>query len=181
MGDTDELVRRIHALEDQLLRARAELAGGFAPEELPEGDLGVVVCWVGTRRVAFLQQAIETVVRMARLLPLEGAGPSVAGLLSLHGELLPTIDVQHALTGVARGQRAGDMLLVARLGDRAGALLVREVVGIERVAAGSLVRPPPAVTRPPHLHGVFGLGEGETLLLGAGALLARASAAGGAA
>lgn len=54
----------------------------------------VLVCRVGPREIAFPAHAVLRIMRMAALTPLPGAPAGVAGLLSVHGDVLPVVDVR---------------------------------------------------------------------------------------
>lgn len=49
------------------------------------------------RAIAIPAMAIERILRMAALTPLPGAPPGVAGVLNLHGTIVPVVDPRPAL------------------------------------------------------------------------------------
>ncbi|MCX6023651.1 MAG: chemotaxis protein CheW [Chloroflexi bacterium] len=52
----------------------------------------LVIGRVGGRAVGLPSAAVERILRMAALTPLPDAPPGIAGLLNLHGALLPVVD-----------------------------------------------------------------------------------------
>jgi chemotaxis signal transduction protein len=67
----------------------------------------LLIVRVGSQRYALPAAAVERILPMAALTPLPGAPRDVAGLLNLHGEILPVVDPRPHLAGVALANSAG--------------------------------------------------------------------------
>jgi chemotaxis-related protein WspB len=102
----------------------------------------VLVFHIGPGRYALRLAAIARVLPVADLKAVPLAPPWVAGLLDLHGEPVPVIDVSR-LAGVTAGQVWFDTRIVLADYPAHGAgatigLLCEHVTGVEEVAANAL-------------------------------------------
>jgi chemotaxis signal transduction protein len=86
---------------------------------------------LGRQEYAVPVSRIERVLRMAALVPLPEAPASVAGLLDLHGDLLPVVDPRPAV-GQPPAAPHPDQRLIVIAGSRRYALWVD---GVERIVA----------------------------------------------
>ena len=62
----------------------------------PSGD-AVLLARLGSRRYGLPLAAVERVLPMASVVPLPDSGPSMLGVLNVHGAVLPVIDPRHRL------------------------------------------------------------------------------------
>ena len=69
-----------------------------APADGAAAALLLVIGKVGGRTVGLPSAAVERILRMAALTPLPDAPPGLAGLLNLHGVLLPVVDPRPRLS-----------------------------------------------------------------------------------
>lgn len=67
----------------------------------------LLIVRVGSQRFALPAAAVERILPMAALTPLPGAPRNVAGLLNLHGGVVPVVDPRPHLAGVALTNSAG--------------------------------------------------------------------------
>lgn len=88
---------------------------------------------LGERRLALPLDCVRHAQRAAALLPLAGAPALVAGLLSLHGEVVPVIDLRPRLGLPVRALALADQLLLLQLPQRRLALWVDEVLEVRRI------------------------------------------------
>ena len=66
----------------------------------------LLIVRVGSQRYALPAAAVERILPMAALTPLPGTPRDVAGLLNLHGDVLPVVDPRPHLAGIAAGNAA---------------------------------------------------------------------------
>lgn len=134
----------------------------------------VLVFYIGPDRYALRLAAIQRVLPVAQLKAIALAPPCVAGLLDLHGEPVPVIDLSR-LAGVNPEQVWFDTRIV--LADYAlpgGAvasigLLAEHVIGVEDIAPGALRDP--GVTSAPFMGQVASGAHGMLQLVEIGQLL----------
>ena len=106
----------------------------------------VLVFYIGSHRYALRLAALSRVLPVAELKAVPLAPACVAGLLDLHGEPVPVIDVSR-LAGITPQQVWVDTRIVLadyRLPDGGAAcigLLCEHVIGVETVAPDSLREP----------------------------------------
>ena len=97
---------------------------------------------------------VERVLPMVTVSPLPHA-PSIAlGVINLHGQIIPVLDIRRRLGFPTRDYGLTAHLLVARTHRRTLALPVDEVWGVQEVPAEAVV-PPHAIL--PHLSHVAGI------------------------
>ena len=97
---------------------------------------------------------VERVLPMVAVSPLPHA-PSIAlGVINLHGQIIPVLDIRRRLGFPTRDYGLTAHLLVARTHRRILALPVDEVWGVQEVPAEAVV-PPHAIL--PHLSHVAGI------------------------
>jgi purine-binding chemotaxis protein CheW len=113
---------------------------------------------VGGRRWALPLDAVERVVAMVAIAPLQGAPPAVMGAINVHGEIVPVLDLRARLGLPPRPARADDRLVLARA-PRLVALPVDEVLGTLDLptAAGELLPDAGVALLPDGLVAVYDL------------------------
>jgi len=82
---------------------------------------------------------VQRVVRAVAVTPLPGAPAAVAGVIDLHGAVVPVVDARAVLGLPGRRLRASDQFIVVATGTRALALVVDAVGDIVDVAADDVV------------------------------------------
>lgn len=90
---------------------------------------------VGAVPCALAAEAVESVERTLQVTPVAGAPPSVAGLASVRGRVVPALDL-HRLFAQPSPEEGGTFL-VTRVGEDTAALWVTSVEEIEQVGADS--------------------------------------------
>jgi len=130
---------------------------------------------LGDRRFGLPLAAVERVLPMARVLPVPETDEGLLGMLNLHGNVLPVIDI-HARLGVARPGITADHRLILLKSVRPFLLWVDEVDEVVALGAdaysGVPARQDSAVVTT-----VVRLGDEIVPLLAAGALEPRQVAA----
>ncbi len=115
---------------------------------------------VDGQRFALALDAVERALPMLAVTPLPGAPPVVAGVVSLHGQVVPVFDLRRRLGCPAREPALTDHLLVARAGARRVALPVDEVLGVLAVDAAAITPPDAVLPAPERLAGIVTLADG---------------------
>jgi purine-binding chemotaxis protein CheW len=84
---------------------------------------------IGLERYAFDVAQVREIEDRGDITPVPGAPPSVVGVRSLRGTVLPVVELATAL-GVP-GLEPGRYIVVAQDGDLVAGLAVHEIVGVE--------------------------------------------------
>lgn len=140
-----------------------------------EGEaLRVVVMDVGIERYAVEARWVRQAVRSPEITPVPGTRPPFAGLVALHGEVLPVFDARQLLGAApgsssrAQGEAAQAGKVVVLGGDAPDVgLLVDDATEVQELRAAALTAPPSGAERA-HVRGVTASGlvllAGDVLL-----------------
>ncbi|MES2187543.1 MAG: chemotaxis protein CheW [Pseudomonadota bacterium] len=101
-----------------------------------DAAIGLVVFGMAGQGYAVRVGDVVRVLAAAELTPLPGAPPIVLGILDLHGEILPVLDLRQRLGHAARALGLDDSFLVVRTARRTVALVVDDIRSV--VAASAL-------------------------------------------
>ena len=88
------------------------------------------VAILGDQRYALPAAQITEVVRAVRLARVPQAPAALLGALLFRGHPLPVVDIRARLGAKARPLSPDDYLLIGVVGDRRGAIVAEEVVGL---------------------------------------------------
>ena len=112
------------------------------------------------QRYALPLHSVERVLPMVAVSPLPEGPPIALGIINLHGQVIPVLDIRHRfhLSPHAYGLTAH--LLVARTNRRAVALPVDEVLGVREFAAESVTQPEAVLPGIGHVAGIVALPDG---------------------
>lgn len=122
--------------------------------------LSLVVFAIEGQRYALPLHMVERVFLMAEVAPLPKAPAIALGVISLHGTIIPVLDIHRRFGFPLRGYGLAAHLLIARTRRRTLALPVDEVLGVREVAAEAAI---PADTVLPgigHVAGIVALADG---------------------
>jgi chemotaxis signal transduction protein len=133
------VLERVAELERQLRDLRRQLAMEAPADELPGPSFDVLAARAGADEVALLLEQVEVVVRAAWLTRLPETPPWVLGLLDVHGDQVPVLDLATRIrsSGTARpgagaeDGRHGSMSRAVPVPDRAGAPAARRQPGVD--------------------------------------------------
>ena len=99
------------------------------------GDLQLVVFWLGELRYALPLAVVERVVQAVELTPLPGAPDLVRGVINVQGRIVPVFDTRRRFALPERDIRLADHMVLARTAARTVVLLVDSVEGLLQCAA----------------------------------------------
>src|SRR5258708_109755 len=91
--------------------------------------VGLVLFDVADRRFALDLRRVDRIIPMVEITPLPDAPRVAAGIINLHGEILPVLDVRQRLGLAAVAPRVTDLLLIARTSRRTVAISIDSVSG----------------------------------------------------
>lgn len=160
-----DVLREIDELQHRLYELKKQVAGRAHAEEVPDGDLTVLITRVGEDRVAFLDRSLDEVVPMARLTPMPESPPWVAGVLNLRGRMVPILDVLARSRRRARTREVDEFIVIGRVDERPVGLVVQDIVDVRTVERRLLEPPPQDVPFAPYLLGLLKIEGAPALLL----------------
>lgn len=129
-----------------------------------EGARALLVFRLEGQRCGLPVEAVERVLPMAAVTPLP-QGPAVAlGLLNLHGELLPVLDLRRRFGLPPADYGPGARLLVSRAGARRVLLAVDEVEEVVEIRREAVIPPEAILPGAGRLAGVVALPDGLLLI-----------------
>ncbi|MEW5421763.1 chemotaxis protein CheW [Amorphus sp. 3PC139-8] len=131
---------------------------------MPTGDVSVLPFQVAQYRFALPIDQVRRVDAIVEPAPLPGAPDPVIGLVSVHGDAVPLVDLRQRLRAPEQGLRRSDHMILTHDGEREIALRVDTVEPVVVIAADAISPPTAASTELPHIQGV-GTTTGGLLLI----------------
>jgi purine-binding chemotaxis protein CheW len=116
------------------------------------------------RRFALELRYVDRVVPAAAVTPLSDGPDLVLGVLDLHGELLPVVDLRKRLRLPERQVRLDDSIVIARTPRRALAFFADTLEGVVEGSEGSLTPADEVVPGLEFVQGVMQVGDGLALI-----------------
>ena len=105
----------------------------------PGGRLAVVLFAIGGASCAVPLEATERALHMVAVSPLPGAPPILAGVINLHGSVVPVVDLRRRLGSAVPAYGLGAHLLLVTSARRRLALSTDQVLGVRTIPAESVV------------------------------------------
>jgi purine-binding chemotaxis protein CheW len=126
--------------------------------------LQLVVFSIDRQRYALPLHAVERVLPMVAVSPLPQAPAVVLGVINLHGQVIPVLDLRRRFGLPLCDYGLTARLLVVRTRRRTLALPVDEVLGVSGVAAETITRPDALLPGIGHVAGIVTLADGLLLI-----------------
>jgi purine-binding chemotaxis protein CheW len=124
----------------------------------------VTVFTLGERRLGLSLCSVERVLRAVAVTPLPNAPTVVRGVIDVHGEIIPVVDLHVRFGLPARDIALDDHLLIARTRMRKVALLVEQIAGVVELDAGDIVATESVAPGTEHFRAVARLPDGIVLI-----------------
>ena len=119
---------------------------------------------VDDQRYALPLSAVERIVRIVEVTPLPSAPEIVAGVVNVHGRVIPVVDLRKRFTLREREIALSDQLIVAHTATRPVALIVDAVTGVVDCAEEDVIAAEAIVPGTAYLQGVAKLKDGMILI-----------------
>ncbi|MFC3228117.1 chemotaxis protein CheW [Marinibaculum pumilum] len=129
---------------------------------------------IGDLKLALPLDLVERVLPMVELDPLPGAPRHVVGTASVHGRIVPVVDLCQSLGLHGRDRSASDRLVLVRAGARPVALSVEDVEPVLYVAEDALAASDEMPGGLPQFDGMAWTGTGRVLIYDLAACLTAA-------
>ncbi|WP_431859211.1 chemotaxis protein CheW [Azospirillum sp.] len=124
----------------QLLLNRSDVGATDVTDSTSTGlPNPILVTRVDERRFGLPATAVERVFAVVEITPLSDAPGVIAGVVNIHGAVLPVLDLRRRLGRPSRPSRPTDKLVVVNAPARRIVLLVDAVEGVEEVPEAALV------------------------------------------
>jgi len=130
---------------------------------VPE-SLQLVVFNLDDQRYALYLPCVERAIRMVEITPLPKAPDIVLGLVNVHGEVMPVLNIRRRFRLPEREAELGDQLIIARTARRRVALVVDTVNDVLALPPGELVAPETILPQLEHVEGVVKLDDGMVFI-----------------
>ena len=130
----------------------------------------------GGRRYALPIESVEQVVRMVEVVPVPDAPVCVAGIINVHGRVIPVFFAFHSLEPGQCRLRFQQQLIIAHAGQRVFALIADEVVGLFACKPEELVPAENVLPAGRFIQAILKLPQGLVLLPDLEAFLSGADA-----
>jgi purine-binding chemotaxis protein CheW len=115
-------------------------------------------------RYALPLSLVERVVRIVEITPLPKAPDIVSGVINMHGQVIPVINVRRRFNLPEREIRLEDQLIIARTNTRLVALVADSVSGVHRLEQRELVISKQELPYAGYIEGVVKLEQGLLLI-----------------
>jgi|SRR5579862_262996 len=115
-------------------------------------------------RYALPLEAVQRIVRAARVTPLPSAPSIVLGALDVEGDVLPVFNIRRRLGLPERDIDPTNQFVIARSAHRAVVLVIDVAHGVLECDPSDTVSAQDIVTGLEHIHGVIRLADGLALI-----------------
>ncbi len=116
------------------------------------------------QRYAVDLAVVDRVLPAGELIRVPKAPAVISGLLNVHGEVVPVVDLRRRFSLAVREMTVNDKLILARAGSRTVALLVDAVMEITDGAGGAPIPADHIVPGLEYIEGVLALEDGTILI-----------------
>jgi purine-binding chemotaxis protein CheW len=130
-----------------------------------ESSETLVVFLLDGQRFAIAVEHVQRVLAAVEVTPLPGAPPHVAGVIDLHGDVTPVLDLRRrAADGLPRTIAIHDRFIVLSTARRTVVLIADEAQGVIEVARGTLAVLPQSQDAQVRFHGATQQDDGLVLV-----------------
>ncbi len=127
-------------------------------------EVRIVVFSLDGRRYGLYLEAVEKVVRAARVTPLPGAPQAVLGILNYQGQVVPVFDTRKRFGLPEREIEPSDQFIIARTSLRIVALVADATFGVEHIPKRQMVAADRVLPGIRYIDGVVKLKDGMVLI-----------------
>jgi purine-binding chemotaxis protein CheW len=124
----------------------------------------IVLFALDERRYGLDLDAVQRILRIVDITPLPGAPDIVLGVINVHGEVVPVMNMRKRFGLFERELRLTDHLIIAKTSTRTVGLAVDEVLGLLEVAESEVVKAAQIVPGVDYVEGVLKLPDQIVLI-----------------
>ena len=126
--------------------------------------LNPIVFSLDEQRYALRLSSVERAVRMVEIAPLPEAPEIVLGVIDVHGEVVPVLNIRKRFRLPERAPGLADQLIMARTTRRSVALVADAVIDAVALSEDELIKPATILQRLEYVEGVAKLGDGMVFI-----------------
>lgn len=126
--------------------------------------LHLIVFSLDEQRYALRLSSVERTVRMVEITPLPEAPEIVLGVIDVHGEVVPVLNIRKRFRLPERAPGLADQLIMARTTRRSVALVADAVIDVVALSEDELIKPATILPRLEYVEGVAKLGDGMVFI-----------------
>ena len=153
-----------HAVETSGHPADRNASATAQSDGSADAALLLTVFSIDSERYGVPVAVTERVLPMVAVTPLPGAPDVVLGVVNLHGDIVPVLDVRRRLGLASREHGPESRLLVARTRIRVVALAVDDVTDVADVDPSAVAPPETVLPGIEHVSGVAAVADGLILV-----------------
>jgi purine-binding chemotaxis protein CheW len=124
----------------------------------------LVVFLLDGRRCALPVSVVEHIVSAVMMTPIPRAPDNVSGIIDVHGQVIPVIDIRRMFHRPERDIDLDDAFIIARALQYTVALHVDGVAGIVACKVSDIFTPEKMYTHLEYIHGVVVLDDGMVVI-----------------
>jgi len=126
----------------------------------------LVVFTLDEQRYALYLAAVERIVRVVEITPLPKAPEVVLGVVNVHGQIIPVVNIGKRFRLPEREIALSNQLIIANTSRRAVALLVDEVSGVLEISEREMIEAGKILPDMDYVEGIVKLEDGLILIHG---------------
>lgn len=124
----------------------------------------VVAMTLDGQRYALALAQVERVIRAVEIVPLPKAPVIVAGVIDVHGQVIPVLNIRQRFRLPERELALSDRILIARTARRTVALIVDQADTVLELSDRQIVTPEQILPNMEYIAGVATLDDGMVLI-----------------
>lgn len=124
----------------------------------------LVVFTLDEQRYALHLTAVERIVRVVEITPLPKAPEVVLGVVNVHGQIIPVVNIRKRFRLLEREIALSNQLIIANTSRRSVALLVDEVSGVFEISEQEIIKAEKILPDMDYVKGVIKLEDGMILI-----------------
>lgn len=122
--------------------------------------LSLVVASLGALRLGIPVDAVDRVLMAAEVTPLADMPAAIVGVINIHGEVMPVVDLRARFRLPPKALQASDHFVIVRLGGRALAVTFDDVLDTSHFDRDALTPAPQVLPWIDRIHGIVQLEDG---------------------
>lgn len=122
--------------------------------------LSLVIASLDMLRLGIPVDAVDRVIMAAEITPLADMPPAIAGVIDIHGEVMPVIDLRERFRLPSKPLQPSDHFVIVRQGGRALAVAVDDVLDTAQFDPEALLPAPEVRPGIERIHGLVRLEDG---------------------
>jgi purine-binding chemotaxis protein CheW len=163
--DNQEILKEIGRLAREIDLLKRKVGSVQDVQKLPTGKVKLMTCSIGNEKVAFLLDHVVSVYMSAKLSTIPETPDWIAGMLNLHGDMVPVLNSLTRIYGQQHEPNENDFIIICSIQERRVGIIVQQVHEVIDADIDALQKPDPHIPQAPYLLGVVQNAKGPLLLV----------------